>query len=190
MFETGQEVRVIEGVYMGSIGTIIAVDVANGVYYVKFANAESVWKCFAKVESTTKKHPHAELLMEYAKDAMETDKPWERWEWYCEDEFGERWITLTEYNSSFFPRRIYRRKPKTIRIGNYDVPEPIREVPTIDTWVWYVNLASDNGITKSKYDGKNTVLNRAIEKRIAHLMMEAALLHVEALLSFGETNYE
>lgn len=26
------------------------------------------------------KHIHAELMAEYAKDAMETDKPWERWE--------------------------------------------------------------------------------------------------------------
>ena len=27
------------------------------------------------------KHIHADLMMEYAKDAMETDKPWERWEY-------------------------------------------------------------------------------------------------------------
>lgn len=26
------------------------------------------------------KHVHAELMAEYAKDAMETDKPWERWQ--------------------------------------------------------------------------------------------------------------
>lgn len=26
------------------------------------------------------KHPHAELMAQYAQDAMETDKPWERWE--------------------------------------------------------------------------------------------------------------
>jgi len=27
------------------------------------------------------KHIHADLMLEYAKDASETDKPWERWEW-------------------------------------------------------------------------------------------------------------
>lgn len=26
-------------------------------------------------------HKHAALMLQYAKDAMETDKPWERWEW-------------------------------------------------------------------------------------------------------------
>ena len=25
-------------------------------------------------------HVHAALMLQYAKDAMETDKPWERWE--------------------------------------------------------------------------------------------------------------
>jgi hypothetical protein len=29
------------------------------------------------------KHKHADLMLEYAKDAQETDKPWERWEYYC-----------------------------------------------------------------------------------------------------------
>ena len=28
------------------------------------------------------KHIHADLMLQYAQDAMETDKPWERWEVY------------------------------------------------------------------------------------------------------------
>ena len=27
------------------------------------------------------KHKHADLMLQYAEDAMETDRPWERWEW-------------------------------------------------------------------------------------------------------------
>lgn len=30
------------------------------------------------------KHKHADLMMEYAKDAQETDRPWERWEYSYE----------------------------------------------------------------------------------------------------------
>ena len=30
------------------------------------------------------KHKHAELMMQYAQDAMETDKPWERWQYQTE----------------------------------------------------------------------------------------------------------
>ena len=28
-------------------------------------------------------HIHAAAMAEYAKDALETDKPWERWEFSC-----------------------------------------------------------------------------------------------------------
>jgi len=54
------------------------------------------------------KHPHAELMAQYAQDAMETDKPWERWEytyrvgWSELSDAGPRWDTLAKY----------RRKPK------------------------------------------------------------------------------
>ena len=27
------------------------------------------------------KHVHAELMLQYAQDAMETDKPWDLWQW-------------------------------------------------------------------------------------------------------------
>lgn len=37
------------------------------------------------------KHPHAELMKQYAEDAMETDKPWERWEYSCD---GSPWGNL------------------------------------------------------------------------------------------------
>ena len=30
-----------------------------------------------------KSHKHAELIAQYAQDASETDKPWERWEYKC-----------------------------------------------------------------------------------------------------------
>ena len=35
------------------------------------------------------KHKHAELMMQYAQDAMETDKPWERWESFIKDSWRD-----------------------------------------------------------------------------------------------------
>ena len=35
------------------------------------------------------KHKHAELMMQYAQDAMETDKPWERWEVFIKDSWRD-----------------------------------------------------------------------------------------------------
>lgn len=54
-------------------------------------------------------HPHAELMALYAKDAAETDKPWERWEWF--DPFLNQWSSLNSF-PSWMPTLKYRRKPE------------------------------------------------------------------------------
>ena len=72
------------------------------------------------------KHKHAELMMQYAQDAMETDKPWERWEIFIKDS----WRDLGE--CFFFAKEEeYQRKPKMISVtlANGEVvswPEPHR----------------------------------------------------------------
>jgi len=49
-------------------------------------------------------------MMQYAQDAMETDKPWERWE------YRGKWEIWKPLNDGFFPTwhtgYEYRRKPK------------------------------------------------------------------------------
>lgn len=59
------------------------------------------------------KHVHAELMLQYAQDAMETDKPWERWQY--------RHVITNEWKSAgthpyWDLRTEYRRKPKTIKL--------------------------------------------------------------------------
>lgn len=54
-------------------------------------------------------HPHAELMALYAKDATETDKPWERWEWF--DPFLDKWTVCINF-LSWSDRVKYRRKPE------------------------------------------------------------------------------
>ena len=61
-------------------------------------------------------HPHAELMALYAKDAAETDKPWERWE--CYDPFAKKWIPLTG-PTAWMEGVKYRRKSErpSYRVG-------------------------------------------------------------------------
>jgi hypothetical protein len=61
------------------------------------------------------KHKHAELMAEYAKDAMETDRPWERWEVkvYRIDSGYVSWRAMERTEALFFPVNEYRRKPKS-----------------------------------------------------------------------------
>lgn len=56
------------------------------------------------------KHKHAELMLQYAQDAMETDEPWERWEYReCENNV---WSDLDSH-PCWLPHRECRRKDGT-----------------------------------------------------------------------------
>lgn len=57
------------------------------------------------------KHIHAELMMQYAQDAMETGEPWERWEFY--GKISESWMSVKAgVSPAWWPDVQYRRKPK------------------------------------------------------------------------------
>ena len=121
------------------------------------------------------KHVHAELMMQYAQDAMETDEPWERWEhnhkgvWYPLS-YHPCWIKVVEY----------RRKPQTININGFGVPEPERK-PLERGQSYYIpslNTISCNIWVDSEFD------RNALETGSVHLTLEAAEIHNKALLSF------
>ena len=57
------------------------------------------------------KHKHAELMMQYAQDAMETPRPWERWE----VRHSDKWSGLIAH-PSWHEAHDYRRKPKMISV--------------------------------------------------------------------------
>ena len=76
-------------------------------------------------------HKHAALMAQYAQDAAETDKPWERWELrfvsaggccgsglWRELDGSPLWSTDCEY----------RRKPQQTRYL-IDIPEPLMQAP-------------------------------------------------------------
>jgi hypothetical protein len=75
-----------------------------------------------------KPHKHAALMAEYAKDAAETETPWERWGY--RDKSGFLQMSLfkhPEWRIDFS----YHRKPRTISINGHEVPEPMRVAPEI-----------------------------------------------------------
>ena len=127
------------------------------------------------------KHKHAEIMMQYAQDAMETDKPWERWEMYGKVTGG--WFSLGE---CFFwrPENQYRRKPKMIRVTLMDGevvswPEPHRtELEYGDPYYYFVPTHGD--IMLKKWDSapwdRTTLSNGWL-----HLTKEAAKQHATAL---------
>ena len=62
------------------------------------------------------------------------------------DEWEEKAV-----GSSFFTEAKYRIKPRTIRIGEYDVPEPMREAPEAGSVFFVVSTADMQPIEMTWY---------------------------------------
>ena len=72
--------------------------------------------------------------------------------------------------------------PKTIRIGEYDVPEPVREPLEKDTEYWIAHFSLEELANRFKwYSDKFD--NRVLKNGLIHLTKEAAVIHAKALMS-------
>lgn len=89
-------------------------------------------------------HKHAELMMQYAQDAMETDTPWDRWQVKSE----KHWHDFTSKQPEWDPELEYRRKPQTSRqrfeAWARSVFLPFLEDPEWAAWQEAERQAKDN----------------------------------------------
>ncbi|OTA16544.1 hypothetical protein Xbed_03471 [Xenorhabdus beddingii] len=134
------------------------------------------------------KHIHADLIMEYAKIAQETDKPWEHFEYFQPDPLDDSladWVQCRK-PISFYSNFEYRLKPRTIRIGLMDVPEPVREPLELDATYYVPRLHSTSAITAIyRWDGV-CFDNAMLERGFVHLDRESAEIHARALISLTQ----
>ena len=131
---------------------------------------------------TAAAHPHAELMMEYAKIAQTTDKPWEHFEVWQNDSCVWKAIHLPVRFYSHMEYRLKPEPPKTIRIGEYDVPEPVREPLEDDKEYWGVDPMAEELAWKYKWNNA-LFCNLMLRRGLIHLTKEAAVIHAKALLS-------
>ena len=128
-----------------------------------------------------KPHPHFDLMMKYVEIAQTTDKPWEAFQvkWFVDE-----WVDVSA-DILFNENLQYRLKPeppKTIRIGEYDVPEPVREPLENGATCWYPKLSNIDLIDGYIWCNDDTDV-RMLSNGLIHLTEEAAKAHAEALLS-------
>jgi len=130
------------------------------------------------------KHKHAELMMKYAMDAMETVQPWKRWEFKFEGE--DDWNGLEE-PAVWRNDCEYRRKPRTVNINGFEVPEPVR-TPLENGTIYYATyLFSLDESVHTIWSGDSFDI-KCLEKGLIHLTEEAAIKHADALLAELEKN--
>lgn len=122
-------------------------------------------------------HKHAALMLQYAQDAAETEKPWERWEYN-----NDRGWQQCEEHPTWFVCSEYRRKPEIIKVGRHEFPKPITKRPKEGTMYWTIESGGKIGFYAERYKWQqNGEDELVIQQGLAHLTEEAAQAHADVL---------
>ena len=126
-------------------------------------------------------HKHAALMLQYAQDATETDKPWERWEYKIDGCNGE-WLSVLNTHPDWNVNFEYRRKPQVIRVGRHEFPKPITEAPEEGTVYWTIESGGRNGFYAERYKWRqNGEDESVIQQGLVHLSEADAQAHADVL---------
>ena len=125
-------------------------------------------------------HVHADLMMQYAQDAIETDTPWERWE--CNPSSILGWVDML-HHPAWITETSYRRKPKmlSVTLANGEVvswPEPQRTELEYGDAYFYVDV--DGSVMAEEWDCLGWD-KRTLADGWVHLTEDAAKQHAAAL---------
>lgn len=122
-------------------------------------------------------HKHAALMLQYAEDAAETDRPWERWEFEVKSGV---WCNLSEH-PAWLENKEYRRKPQVIKVGRHEFPKPIHERPRKGDVYWYVDMRQGEHYVCSTYWHHYDEDYGRLNKYVCHLTEAAAQAHADVL---------
>ncbi len=120
-------------------------------------------------------HVHAALMLLYAQDAAETDRPWERWEFQG---LGD-WFPCT-HSPNWSPTAQFRRKPRTHTVNGFEVPEPMREAPEKRTAYWMPSVIAEAFCISSRWDGDDAD-HLFLARGLVHATKEAAIANAKAM---------
>lgn len=121
------------------------------------------------------KHIHAELMLMYAQDAMETDKPWERWQ--CCTGLGG-WNAM-QMGPNWYEETGYRRKPQTVTINGFEVPAPLDEIKTSH---YFVETLDRSELYQMPMSGDKRIDNIRLSRGIVHGSAACAIASCKARL--------
>lgn len=132
-------------------------------------------------------HKHAESMLKYAQDAMEFDKPWERWDVY--NSVIGVWVKCGSHPTWDVDFE-YRQRDSIINIGQYEFPAPYKGNMKQDQQYYIVCLAAHGkGFDAMPGVWNNTHIERnALASGLIHISLEAANQHANVLnkISLGE----
>ena len=131
-------------------------------------------------ETHYNKYVHADLLMEYALAAQTSETPWENFEWRKSENDDWRPATDVTMFYLFYPTLQYRLKPKTIKIGDIDVPAPEKQPPMQSQQFWITSL-NPNECKSDLWMNDFKPHTDLLKFGCVHLSEENAKIHSNAL---------
>ena len=120
-------------------------------------------------------HKHAALMLQYAQDAAETDKPWERWEW----KGGRGWYPLAS-EFAFSIHYEYRRKPGTLTY-TVTMPEPLWDAPEVGE-TYYVADPKTRDFYEWLYWHGDEICMRFLTRGLCFATKEDAIAAAKAMM--------
>ena len=96
---------------------------------------------------------------------------------------GKFWGTVLKGLEPKWDAQDYRVRPRTIRIGDIDVPEPVRDIRAmhLGNEYWVFDQLEDDFVTD--YEWENDKYDIAmLNAGLIHLTKEAAIAHAKALI--------
>jgi hypothetical protein len=125
---------------------------------------------------------HAKLAQQYWAEAALDAGAWKNWQFKAPDEAC--WDNCND-TPLFRELLEYRRKLKTIRIGEYDVPEPLRSVKE-GQLVW---VASTTAYAHEymHFSSSASHHRRWLQNGLMHATEEASQMHIDAMMSFSRS---
>ena len=120
-------------------------------------------------------------MMAYAQDAMETDRPWERWEHF--DKISKTWTAFARANPAWYDDELYRRKERTIAINGHEIPEPVRRILPYQSIYYVPDIGHPKAHIEQMWQDDKIDTHR-LGQGVVHLNKGAAIAHAKALTSF------
>lgn len=114
-------------------------------------------------------HKHAAQMMQFAQDAAETDKPWERWETRWGTDEWEKVGGAPTWNENFEYRRIAERRS----FGGLEWLAPMTEAPEEGERYWVVDATLNDPISNYLWQGDSQD-SRLFDRGLAFATEEAA----------------
>lgn len=135
--------------------------------------------------SENKKHVHAELMFQYAQDALRTDKPYELWEiFYAADGTWEDIFHHPHWHPDFK----YRRKPEMITVGKVNFPKPV-DYELNEGDKYYTATTSESGDINWFTWCSDNIDYYYLNSRLIHLTEESAKQHCDALIKINRGEF-